>query len=206
MIPIVTDENRLREKSIDVDSLQEGLEISASLTGHTAFIRNGVGLSAPQIGILKRVAVVKVDREIILINPRVTDKDTSIVYLEGCLSFQGKSVKTTRYIRVTVEADYFVIDGEVSDSKMMVFGPNEFSNVNDPRLLESVAVQHEIDHLDGILIFDREAPKQKPLVAAQKIGRNTMVKVRNTSSGEVLQQKYKKVSRLVDSGQWVIVD
>lgn len=108
----------------------------------------GVGLAAPQVGINKRVAIIRTqDVSVDLVNPEILDKQHMFVNKgERCLSLPGVSVDTVRYREVTVRDDLHP-DG------MVAMG------------FEAIVLQHEIDHLDGVLITDREAPKQK-------IGRN----------------------------------
>ena len=69
------------------------------------------------------------------------------------------------------------------------------------RLLETVCIQHEIDHLNGIVCMDREV-KVKPIVNHNKIGRNEIVMI--TDGNETKELKWKKAKPLVDSGQWEI--
>ena len=99
---------------------------------------NGVGLAAPQIGILRRVVVIEVDPEqgvIELINPEIIETSGKQVGLEGCLSLPGKWGIAARPLRVTVKAqnrkgEEFTISGEH---------------------LLARAFCHEIDHLNGVL-------------------------------------------------------
>lgn len=98
----------------------------------------GVGLAAPQVGVLRRVVVIEIDPEqgvIELVNPEIIEKSGKQVGLEGCLSLPGKWGIASRPYRVTVKAQdrngkEFKISGEA---------------------LLARAFCHEIDHLDGIL-------------------------------------------------------
>jgi len=105
----------------------------------TMYHANGVGLAAVQVGILKRLVVIDVsengDSPIILINPEIIDKSGSQTGDEGCLSVPGKSGKVTRAMKVKVKA---------FNEKMEVF------ELEGEELLAR-AIQHEVDHLDGIL-------------------------------------------------------
>ncbi|MCQ2495106.1 MAG: peptide deformylase [Lachnospiraceae bacterium] len=105
----------------------------------TMYEANGVGLAAPQVGILKRLVVIDVSEEgdepIILINPEIIDKDGSQTGEEGCLSVPGKSGVVTRANYVKVRA---------FDENMDVF------ELEGNGLLAR-AIQHELDHLDGVL-------------------------------------------------------
>ena len=105
----------------------------------TMYHANGVGLAAVQVGVLKRVVVIDVsedgDAPIILINPEIIDKEGSQTGEEGCLSVPGKSGTVTRANHVKVKA----------------FNKNmELFELEGDELLAR-AIQHEVDHLDGIL-------------------------------------------------------
>jgi peptide deformylase len=100
----------------------------------------GVGLAAPQIGMLRRYCIVDVgDGLIELINPVITEMSGSQTDAEGCLSLPGKSAEVTRPYKVTVRAQ---------DR----FG-NNFTVTGEG--LKARAFCHEIDHLDGVLYIDR---------------------------------------------------
>ena len=105
----------------------------------TMYHANGVGLAAVQVGVLKRVVVIDVSEEgnnpIILVNPEIIDKSGSQTGDEGCLSVPGKSGVVTRANHVKVKA---------FNEKMELF---EFEGDE----LLARAIQHEVDHLDGIL-------------------------------------------------------
>ena len=119
-------------------SIEEGEKIAQMLS--ESLPDNGVGIAANQIGIQKRVCLVSVNRPIIFINPEIVKFDGLVIFPEGCLSFPGKKVLTKRFTSITVVAD----------------NHNNPLTFSDQNLLECVCVQHEIDHLDGITMFDRE--------------------------------------------------
>lgn len=149
---------------------------------HTLNSEGGLGLSANQIGENKSVCVVNVTDPFFLLNPKIVKKKKEIVYREGCLSIPDKMVKTNRYEKIWVEAD------NVDDT--MIFGPEKSNQVdNDLLVLESVCVQHEIDHLNGLTIYDREF-KLIPLVSEKKYGRNEIITI--SKGTETLEVKYKK--------------
>ena len=154
----------------------------------------GLGLSANQIGEDKSVCVVDVTNPFFLLNPVITKKQKEIIYKEGCLSIPNKMITTKRYERIEVEADN--VEGT------MVFGPEKDSQVdNDLLTLESVCVQHEIDHLNGKTIYDREFKRESFRRTEVKIGRNEKVTI--TKDKETLTMKYKKVIPYLEKG-WVI--
>lgn len=142
MLKIVTDIPTLR-KPCEAVTLEEGVELGQLLLGELRRYDAGVGLAANQLGIFKKVCVINVNRPIILINPKIVGSFEKIEYDEGCLSFSGELITTVRYKNVMVKDD--------SDKRIRAFyGLDRLS------LLESICVQHEIDHLNGITMHDRQ--------------------------------------------------
>ncbi len=137
---IITSEKDLRQVCESV-SLEEGKKIAKQLSDVLEKTSNGVALAAPQIGIYKRVFVVKTHTGIqSFINPVIVHKSNPFInYQEGCLSFPGKRIDTIRYNNVGVQDD---LNGE-----------QLYTN------FAAVAVQHEYYHLDGKLMFDFQKPK-----------------------------------------------
>jgi peptide deformylase len=105
----------------------------------TMYDANGVGLAAPQVGVLKRIVVIDVSEDgsepIVFINPEIIEMDGSQTGAEGCLSVPGKSGTVTRANHVKVRA--LDIDME----------PFELEGTE----LLARAIQHELDHLEGVL-------------------------------------------------------
>ena len=128
----------LTKKCRKVEKFDSRLEMIIEDMIETLHQANGVGLAAPQVGILRRVVVIEVDPEqgvIELVNPEIIETSGKQVGLEGCLSLPGKWGIASRPLRVTVKAqnrkgEEFTISGEH---------------------LLARAFCHEIDHLDGIL-------------------------------------------------------
>ena len=161
---------------------------------HTLNSEGGLGLSANQIGEDKSVCVVNVIEPFFLLNPKIVKKEKEIYYKEGCLSIPDKLVTTKRYEKIWVEAD------NVDDT--MVFGPDKTKKGNDELLtLESVCVQHEIDHLNGLTIYDKEHKIEQYRRTEKKIGRNEKVTIKKDK--ETLSMKYKKAIPYLEKG-WVI--
>jgi peptide deformylase len=112
---------------------------------------SGVGLAAPQLGVLQRVLVHQADEDgepAVLVNPRiVASSEERETMEEGCLSLGAAdvTVEVERAVRVTVEG--FSATGE--ELRVEAEG------------LEARVIQHEIDHLDGTLIIDRTVPEQR---------------------------------------------
>lgn len=153
MIVIDTKQLRIPCKDAQPEQVKEIIQkLEAELSQH----KNGIGLSANQIGIDAKVAIIRIpDKEKIdLINPKIVEHSKEIVfYKEGCLSLpdQKKEVTTQRYEQITIENGF---DG----AKYVLYG------------IEAIVAQHEIGHLEGRLILDEKAqPYQRP---ERKIGRN----------------------------------
>jgi peptide deformylase len=101
---------------------------------------NGIALAAPQIGVQKQVVVWDIDeRPLAIINPEVVESDGEWVYDEGCLSIPGLYVEMLRPKTVLVRG--IDLNGEIIEI--------------EADELEARMFQHEIDHLNGVLMFDR---------------------------------------------------
>ena len=190
---IIKDKIKLQEKCSPV-SIKEGEEIGVRLLHELRESENGIGLAANQIGINKRVCVVNVKEPLVLINPKIVEKSKEqFVFAEGCLSFPDSKLRTIRHQDIIVEAD--------NHKSKLSFSANS-KDINDA--FECVCVQHEIDHLDGITMFEREF-KSEPIVkgvnAPKKIGRNEKVTITKGSESKVL--KYKKIQPMLEDG-WTL--
>jgi peptide deformylase len=151
---IVTDINRLKLPCIDVQKDEDISTIVSHLKrALNNFSHKAVGLSANQIGYNKKVSYIRLPisknketnkwdyKEYIMINPKIIEKDRSVqIQNESCLSFSGISVNTKRYVFITVE---------YLNEKMEI----QTRVVQD---LEALVIQHELDHLNGLTIFDRK--------------------------------------------------
>ena len=158
---IVKDKNRLKKPCEPCESIEEGDEIAVKLF-KSLKEEGGIGLAANQIGINKRVCVINVKEPIAFINPKITKSEGEVVVPEQCLSFPKKVVRTKRNKYVTIDSD---------NHGTVVLGGDTY----DDNLLESVCAQHEIDHLDGITMFDRKFVI--PPAKSNKIGRNEKVDI-----------------------------
>ncbi len=159
----------------------------------------GIGLSANQLGLDVRACVINVKEPLVLINPRVIETSQStIAYVEQCLSIpksMRKPIKTVRHKTITIECDNL---GQVKFSPDYVEGRDwkdseEF--FNDLGLLECVCAQHELDHLDGILITHPSRRYSTTYYAPKTYGRNEMVMVK-LPNGETEFMKYKKAEKI----------
>ena len=182
------EDNPLIHKKLREVSVEEGETIAGKLFQVLNKRRDGIGLAANQVGIDAQVAVVNVKEPIVLVNPKIVSKEEEVRYHEGCLSFPKKGVNTKRYKIVEIETDNY--------KSNLTFGAGD----TDLDLLESVCVQHEIDHLNGITIHDREI-KLEPTKVEKKIGRNQLVTIKRGDAVKVL--KYKKAHNLLNQG-WVM--
>lgn len=133
----------LRKKSKVVKIIDEKTQILLADMADTMYQANGVGLAAPQIGILKKLVVIDVGEGLIkLINPVVLERSGEQQDMEGCLSIPDISGEVLRPQKVRIKAqdeneDYFELEG--TD-------------------LLARAFCHELDHLDGILFIDKILP------------------------------------------------
>lgn len=137
----------LKVSAEQVDANDADLPELVSQMARAMYAAPGLGLAATQVGVLKRVIVYDVDdRLVALCNPRITARsDETVLDEEGCLSVPGISIPIERALTVTCEA--FDLSGnpvtiEASD-------------------LHARLLQHELDHLDGILILDRAGADER---------------------------------------------
>ena len=186
---IITEMTKLQTLCEEVKTVKEGEEIGVQLLKELTESENGIGLAANQVGINKRVCVINVKEPLVLVNPKIVEQSSEqFMFAEGCLSFPGQHVRTGRFTEVTVEADNH-------EGKLKFSADSE--DINDA--FECACVQHEIDHLDGITMFDRSVIAQ-PHQASEKIGRNERVTI--TDGKETKELKWKKAQPLVESGDW----
>jgi peptide deformylase len=146
---------RLKKKSQPVDSVDAEIRQLMDDMLETMYDAPGIGLAAPQIGELRRVIVLDIDREdlktgpILMANPEIIEaSDEDATYEEGCLSVPEHYSDVVRPAKVTVR--YLDRDGETRE--MTCEG------------LLSTCVQHEIDHLDGILFIDHISALKRNMI------------------------------------------
>ena len=170
------EDNPVIQKKLRKVTLDEGIKIATELFNILAKRKDGIGLAANQVGIDAAVAVVNVREPIVLINPEIVSKSTEIPFYEGCLSFPGKGCHTKRYetIEVTsenVEGSIIFSGVDTGESGKGSWEKGEGNSDREVRTLEAVCIQHEIDHLNGMRILDREIDTTIRRVG-KKIGRN----------------------------------
>lgn len=143
----------LRRKSKPVEAITPEIQKLIDDMVETMYAAPGVGLAAPQVGIGLRLAVIDVgyrddeSQVFVLINPEFVLKEGELEEDEGCLSVQDFTENVKRFSRVVVRAtdrngDVYELEGED---------------------LLARALQHEIDHLDGMLFIDRISPLKRDL-------------------------------------------
>jgi peptide deformylase len=172
------EDNPVIQKKLRKVTLEEGEKIATELFEILNKRKDGIGLAANQVGIDAAVAVVNVREPIVLINPEIVSRETEIPFYEGCLSFPGKGVNTKRYETVEVTSDNVdgtmifsgVDTGEKTKGSWEQEGKTYQVKDKDLRTLEAVCVQHEIDHLNGIVCMDRKV--DTTYKAEKKPGRN----------------------------------
>jgi peptide deformylase len=141
-------EKILKQKTPPIENIDFDIQQLIENMLDTLHAARGIGLAANQVGILKRLCVVDTSQEqeknsiIVLINPLIIEKEGLIESSEGCLSIPGCSTSIKRPERVYVS-------GLNRNGKPI--------NIEGTGLLARV-LQHEIDHLDGLLLFDRMSP------------------------------------------------
>jgi peptide deformylase len=137
----------LRMQAREVESFDDDLASLVERMRHLLRDANGIGLAATQVGVLRRVFLFLPDPEqdaVALVNPRIVESsDERVSDDEGCLSLQGVVVPVERDERITVEAS----DPEGNEVSFELEG------------LPARIAQHELDHLDGVLILDRTTPE-----------------------------------------------
>jgi peptide deformylase len=142
----------LKSKAAEITDIDGKLAALADEMLHTMYGAPGIGLAAPQVGVQKRFFVYDLGGEPrTLVNPRIVESDGEWVYDEGCLSIPGLYIEIVRPKVVHVVGHD--LDG------------NEVSLEADELLAR--LIQHELDHLDGVLMFDRMQPEQRKDALAQ---------------------------------------
>jgi len=146
---------RLHEKSLPVTDFTPELHQLLDEMARTMYGANGVGLAAPQVGKLLRLFVIDVAQQdgktkklYEFINPKLENGEGKITFEEGCLSVPGISEEVQRKAKISVQYQ----DRHGQSQRM------------EADELLAVAIQHENDHLDGILFVDRLSPLKRRLI------------------------------------------
>lgn len=130
----------LRKTSKKVTEINERIKILLEDMVETMYEYEGVGLAAPQVGVLRRVVVIDIgEGPIKLINPKIIEKEGEVIDAEGCLSIPNRVGTVKRPEKVN---------------------PNHLDENGEKKVIEGTgllakALCHEIDHLDGVLFIDK---------------------------------------------------
>ncbi|MFW0776636.1 MAG: peptide deformylase [Rickettsiales bacterium] len=154
---VIAPDERLNTKSSPVEKVDDEIKQLAADLFDTMYHEQGIGLAAVQVGVLKRVLVADVDwrqgegpgEQHVLINPEIMEgSEDERVYKEGCLSFPDQFAEVTR--PDTVKVRYLDLDGNQQE--------REFDG------LLGTCIQHEIDHLDGIVFVDHVSKLKRDMI------------------------------------------
>ncbi len=160
VLDIVTyPDERLKTKAEPVSKVDEAIQKLIDDMAETMYAAPGIGLAGNQVGVLKRIAVIDAEYTegkpnlIVLINPKIVTREEEIVWEEGCLSFPEVREDVCRFRKIRVKAldrtgEPFEIDAED---------------------LLAVAIQHEIDHLDGIVFIDHVSFLKRRIIHRQMV-------------------------------------
>jgi peptide deformylase len=142
----------LRQRSAEVPAVDADLQRFIDDLFETMDVAKGIGLAANQVGVAKRVAVVSVESErLVLVNPVIVEAEGRSRAEEGCLSIPDLYGEVERAERIVLEAT----------------GREGRSYRREASGLLARAIQHEIDHLDGILFLDRLGALKRQLLTAR---------------------------------------
>ena len=142
----------LRERAEEIAVVDDELRALIGSMFETMTVACGVGLAANQIGVARRVAVINAEgQSFAMINPQITAEAGRAAVEEGCLSIPEAFAEVSRPERVTLEA----LDEAGAPFRIEASG------------LVARAIQHEIDHLDGILFIDHLSPMKRQLLVTR---------------------------------------
>ena len=158
LLPILTyPDPILKSVAQPVDAVTDEIRALVEDMAETMYAAPGVGLAANQIGVLKRIFVIDIADEDepsdlkVFINPQIIEKDGEVVFSEGCLSFPGASEEIKRAATVKVKA----LDAQGNPFELEADG------------LLAIAIQHENDHLDGVLMIKKVGALKKRKISRQ---------------------------------------
>ena len=141
-------EKILKQKALPVTTFDQDLQVLIDNMIETMYAAPGVGLAAPQVGQPKRLAVIDISSRdekfplLVIVNPVIVSSEGEVEFEEGCLSLP-------EYTALVKRAEQVVVKAQDRDGKAIEIEGTE---------LLAIALQHEIDHLDGILLIDRISP------------------------------------------------
>lgn len=144
----------LKKTASAVNRVDDSIRSLVNDMFETMYAADGVGLAAPQIGVLKQVIVLDTtprqpeSKPVAMINPQIIAKEGSMRYSEGCLSVPGEAEEVDRAAKVTVK--FLDVSGQ--------------QQTLDAEGLLAVAIQHETDHLIGTMFVDYLSPLKRDLI------------------------------------------
>lgn len=161
ILPILTaPDKRLKQKALPVDAVDASIRRLMDDMLETMYAAPGIGLAAPQIGVLKQVIVVDVSRSLedergegerlplLLANPTIVRAEGEMSWNEGCLSLPEHMAEVTRSAMVEVQA----LDKNGQEVSIEAWD------------LLAVCLQHEIDHLNGVLFIDHISRLKRSMI------------------------------------------
>lgn len=164
----------LKKKSVPVKAVTPEIKQLLKDMLETMYDAPGVGLAAPQIGILQRIVVIDVagkdepPHPYCMVNPKITDaSEQRVLHEEGCLSVPEQYAEVERNQAVTVEYE------DENGEKQILFADG----------LLAICVQHELDHLDGKLFIDRLSKVKRDIIK-RKVDKIHRLREQETTDGE----------------------
>ncbi|EQB99992.1 peptide deformylase [Photorhabdus temperata] len=144
-------DERLRQKCVEVANIEEIQGLIDDMLDTMYNTDNGIGLAAPQVGRKEAVVIIDIsanrDQPLILVNPKIVEKERSVIGQEGCLSVPGYYADVERFEKVKVEA---------------LNRHGEAITVESEDFL-AIVMQHEIDHLHGKIFIDYLSPLKRQM-------------------------------------------
>ncbi len=140
----------LRERAVEIEKVDDEVRQLVRDLFDTMHADNGIGLAANQVGIARRVAVVQTEDEdaVVLIDPVIVEREGQVKGEEGCLSIPDIFGDVERSARIVIETT------TVDNERVRVEATD----------LRSRAIQHEIDHLEGVLFLDHLSPLKRRML------------------------------------------
>jgi len=143
----------LREKAMPISKVDDDVRELVENMIETMYAEGGVGLAAPQVGVSKKIIIIDTEEKgvIVLINPVIIKREGETKEEEGCLSVPGVYSTVRRSSTITVEAL------DLDENKIRITQEGFLA----------IALQHEIDHLEGYLFIDRLSPAKRLMIKDQ---------------------------------------
>ncbi len=144
----------LKERAVPVDDFGEGLQRLVDDMVETMYDAPGIGLAAPQVGVSQRLIIIDLssgteeDELLVLVNPEIVSTEGKVEGEEGCLSLPGLNLKMCRSEKVVARGQDRYGEGVEIETEGLL----------------ARALQHEIDHINGVLLIDRLHPIRRELL------------------------------------------